>query len=93
MIHVIADQATLEGRGATPASEIGADKLNPPELAEELARSAKLLPLVHPADAAPEPGYQPSKALADFVRCRDLTCRWPGCEHPVMSCDLDHTIP
>jgi len=41
----------------------------------------------------PEPGYIPSKALADFVRCRDLTCRWPGCDHPAMDCDVDHTIP
>jgi len=49
--------------------------------------------VVHPADAPPEPGYVPSKALADFVRCRDLTCRWPGCDAPAWSCDVDHTIP
>ncbi len=35
----------------------------------------------------------PSTALADFVRCRDLTCRFPGCDHPAIDCDLDHTIP
>ena len=35
----------------------------------------------------------PSKALADFVRCRDLTCRWPGCDRPASDCDVDHTIP
>ena len=35
----------------------------------------------------------PSKALADFVRCRDLTCRWPGCDVPATHCDIDHTIP
>ena len=65
----------------------------PPELVAELAASAKLVALVHPADAAPEPGYVPSAALADFVRCRDLTCRWPGCDRPAYDCDLDHTIP
>jgi hypothetical protein len=27
------------------------------------------------------------------VRCRDLTCRWPGCDRPASQCDLDHTIP
>jgi hypothetical protein len=58
-----------------------------------LAASAKLVPLIHPADAPPENGYVPSKALADFVRCRDLTCRWPGCDQPAIGCDLDHTIP
>ncbi len=59
----------------------------------ELATSATLVPLTHPGDAAPEPGYVPSKTLAHFVRCRDLICRWPGCDHPAYDCDLDHTIP
>jgi 5-methylcytosine-specific restriction endonuclease McrA len=58
-----------------------------------LAASAKLSPLQHPGDAAPERGYVPSKALAAFVRCRDLTCRWPGCDRPATECDIDHTIP
>jgi hypothetical protein len=93
VIHVIAEQATLEGRSDAPGSELGADGLITPELLAELATSAKLVPLIHPADAPPEPGYVPSKALADFVRCRDLTCRWPGCDQPAIGCDLDHTIP
>ncbi|MDT5259756.1 MAG: hypothetical protein QOD10_4836 [Mycobacterium sp.] len=93
VIHVIAEQATIDGRSTLPASEVGADGLITPELVAELAASAKLVPLIHPGDAAPEPGYVPSKALADFVRCRDLTCRWPGCDRPAVGCDLDHTIP
>jgi hypothetical protein len=93
VIHVIAEQASLDGRGTAPASEVGADGLIAPELVQELAASAKLVPLIHPADAPPEKGYVPSKALADFVRCRDLTCRWPGCDHPAHDCDVDHTIP
>ena len=92
-IHVIAEQATLNGTGTAPASEINADGLITPELVAELAKSAKLVPLIHPGDAAPEPGYTPSKALADFVRARDLTCRWPGCDVPAVNCQLDHTIP
>jgi hypothetical protein len=47
----------------------------------------------HPGDAPPEPRYTPSRALADFVRCRDLTCRWPGCDKPAYGCDVDHTVP
>lgn len=93
VIHVIAEQATLDGRGSAPASELRADALITPELLIELAASAVLLPLVHPADAPAEAGYVPSAALADFVRCRDLTCRWPGCDRPAVDCDLDHTIP
>lgn len=93
LMHVIAEQATIAGSGSAPASEVGADGLIPAELVAELAKTAKLVPLVHPGDAPPEPGYVPSKALADFVRCRDLTCRWPGCDRPAVDCDLDHTIP
>ncbi|OBK50354.1 HNH endonuclease signature motif containing protein [Mycobacterium sp. 1081908.1] len=93
VIHVIAEQDTLDGRSGAPASEVGADGLIPPELLVELAKSAKRVPLIHPGDAPPEDGYVPSKALADFVRCRDLTCRWPGCDAPAIGCDLDHTIP
>ncbi|WP_231977624.1 HNH endonuclease signature motif containing protein [Mycobacterium sp. E2989] len=93
VIHVIAEQATLDGHGAAPACELRADGLIPPELIAELAASAKLVPLVHPGDAPPEPGYVPSQALADFVRCRDLTCRWPGCDCPAVACDIDHTVP
>ncbi|WP_083124862.1 HNH endonuclease signature motif containing protein [Mycobacterium kansasii] len=93
VIHVIAESAAVAGSGSITASEMGADGLITAELIAELAVSAKLVPLTHPGDAAPEPGYVPSKALADFVRCRDLTCRWPGCDRPASRCDLDHTIP
>jgi len=93
VIHVITDQATLDGTSTAPASLLGADGLISPELVAELAASATLVPLVHPRDAPPEPRYTPSKALADFVRCRDLTCRWPGCDQPATNCDVDHTIP
>ncbi len=93
VIHVIAEQATLAGTGTTPGSELGADGLIPPELVAELATSATLVPLTHPGDTAPENGYVPSTALADFVRCRDLTCRAPGCDRPAAGCDVDHTVP
>ncbi|EUA22884.1 hypothetical protein I552_7375 [Mycobacterium xenopi 3993] len=93
MVHMIAEQASLDCRAPTPGSMIGADGLIPPEMVTELARTAKLRPLIHPADVAPEAGYAPSRGLADFVRCRDLTCRFPGCDRPALRCDIDHTIP
>ena len=93
VIYVIAEHAAVDGRSGATASEVCADGLIAPELIAELAAGAKLVPLVHPVDAAPEPGYVPSKKLADFVRCRDLTCRWPGCDRPAFDCDLDHTVP
>ena len=90
-IHVIAEQTALTGGGY--GSILNADGLITSELLTELAKTATLVPLIHPGDAPPGPGYTPSKALADFVRARDLTCRWPGCDHPATGCDLDHTIP
>jgi hypothetical protein len=63
-----------------------------PLLAATLERAA-VREICHPGDAPPEPHYRPSRALADFVRCRDLTCRWPGCDKPAYDCDLDHTVP
>ena len=93
VIYVIAEHAAVDGRSGATASEVCADGLVAPELVAELAAGATLVPLTHPIDAAPEPGYVPSKKLADFVRCRDLTCRWPGCDRPAFDCDLDHTVP
>jgi hypothetical protein len=57
-----------------------------------VAKSATLKPLKMPAEQ-PESGYRPSAALAEFVRWRDLTCRWPGCDAPAARCDIDHTVP
>jgi hypothetical protein len=64
-----------------------------PLLAELIKGGAKLQPLWRPGDAAPESGYRPSAALERFVRCRDLTCRFPGCDRPAEFCDVDHTVP
>jgi hypothetical protein len=93
VVHVVADQATVEGSSQVPGYLIGGDQLIPAELVRELAKNAKTRPLINPLDAPPEPGYVPSKALADFVRYRDVTCRAPGCDVPASRCDIDHTIP
>lgn len=91
VIHVVAEQASVEGRGATPAATLDGHELIPADLITELAKTAKLRPLIVPTGA--EPGYTLSAKLAEFVRCRDLTCRAPGCDHPAIDCDIDHTIP
>jgi hypothetical protein len=77
---------------APPAFVIGAGVMPAPLLAATLER-ATVREICHPGDAPPEPHYRPSRALADFVRCRDLTCRWPGCDKPAYDCDIDHTVP
>jgi hypothetical protein len=71
---------------------IGGAIMPAPLLAAKVAKNATMRLLVHPGDGPPEPRYTPSRQLADFVRCRDLTCRFPGCDEPAYHCDLDHTI-
>ncbi len=92
VMHVVADQSALDGTSENPAVVEG-NGLIPAEVLRELAKSAKLQPLTVPGYSAPEPGYQPSRKLADFVRARDLTCRAPGCDRSATRCDIDHTVP
>lgn len=62
-------------------------------LVDELADGAAIRTLAPPeiSDAAAL-RYQPTPALARYVRARDLTCRYPGCDRPAGDCDLDHTV-
>lgn len=40
-----------------------------------------------------QPRYRPSTALDEFIRTRDLTCRFPGCDKPAVRADIDHGHP
>jgi hypothetical protein len=97
IVHVVAEHKSLPGQtgGATAQSAaiMGGALLPAPLLASAVARGAKVVPIAHPGDAPPESRYRPSEALAWFVRCRDLTCRFPGCDEPAHRCDIDHTVP
>ena len=75
-----------------PAAIIGGAVLPAPLLAAKIAGIAKIVPIRHPADPPPQPRYTPSTVLATFIRCRDMTCRFPGCDEPAQVCDIDHTI-
>jgi Domain of unknown function (DUF222) len=75
-----------------PAALLGGGMLPAPLLAAKIAGTAKIVPIVHPGGAPPERRYVPTAALAWFVRCRDMTCRFPGCDEPAQHCDIDHTI-
>ena len=76
---------------APPAFVFGAG-IMPTALLGAILDRARIREVRHPGDSPPEPRYTPSKALAEFVRCRDLTCRFPGCDKPAQVCDLDHTV-
>src|SRR4051794_32249201 len=77
---------------APPAFVFGAG-IMPTALLAGILQRAQIRQLPPPgADPPAEPRYAPSRATADFVRCRDLTCRFPGCDKPAQVCDLDHTV-
>jgi hypothetical protein len=92
VIHVLAEQATLDGSSDQPGYLKGFGIL-PAESVREVAKTAKLKPLTVPTNAVPDPGYRPSVTTAEFVKWRDLTCRWPGCDAPAEVSDIDHTVP
>jgi hypothetical protein len=91
VIHVLAEKSAVDGKSESPGYLPGFGPV-PSTLLRELAGAAKIKPLVVPLSGA-ESGYRPSAALAEFVRLRDLTCRFPGCDHPAEFCDIDHTVP
>jgi hypothetical protein len=92
VIHLIAETATSSGHGDTPAYLPGYGTV-PPAMLRELAQRATLRPLNPSALMCPEARYRPSATLAEFIRCRDLHCRFPGCDKPAEYCDIDHTVP
>ncbi|ABM14560.1 MULTISPECIES: HNH endonuclease signature motif containing protein [Mycolicibacterium] len=89
VIHILAEQATVDGDGDKAGYLPGFGVL-PAEEVRAAAKTAKLKPVRLPG-AEPEKGYRPSAGLKDFLQWRDLTCRFPGCDAPVERCDVDHT--
>jgi hypothetical protein len=93
VLHVLAEQAAVDGNSQNPGYLPGFGAV-PAPLLRDLVDSgkAKIKPLKIPPPEC-EPRYRPSTALAEFVRWRDLTCRWPGCDVPATKCQIDHTVP
>ncbi|OMB82383.1 HNH endonuclease signature motif containing protein [Mycolicibacterium conceptionense] len=109
VVHVLAEQATVDGTsqapgylpgyGILPAESVrnlaGRATIKPvrvPAPPSDTGDQPAAPEHVGPGDAS-EPGYRPSVALSEFIRWRDLTCRFPGCDAPVARCDIDHTAP
>ena len=102
VIRVIADQAAVDAavtsavdaadQRPTPAMILGRGVLPTPLLAEAIRNGATIKPIRMPSDE-PEPAYRPSPDMDEFVRMRDLFCRFPGCDVPADRCDIDHVRP
>jgi hypothetical protein len=101
VIHVVADASAVDTGSKPdvpaerkPLAVVSGGCVIPPAFVAELARAgAKVRPVRHPADAPPESGYRPSAELERFIRCRDMTCRFPDCDRPAEFADIDHTVP
>ena len=92
VVYVIAEQATVRGEGTRPGYQPGIGAVTA-DVVSTLARKSHIKTVPHPSDLRAEPQYRPSVPMARFIRCRDLTCRWPGCSVPAERCDIDHTVP
>jgi len=93
VINVIATEATVAGDSEQPGYLEGYGVIDA-EQVRELADTATIRPVEFPT-VSPEEAlrYQPSAALERWIRCRDLTCRFPGCDRKAWICDIDHTKP
>lgn len=92
VINVLAEQSTVEGSSDHPGFLTDFGILPAESVRELVAAGATVTPVRLPNDA-PAAGYRPTPTQAAFVRWRDLTCRFPGCDEPAENCDIDHTKP
>ncbi len=92
VITVVASEQTVDSQSEQPGYLEGYGVIDADQV-RELAQAASLR-LADPRTTAAEAlQYQPSAALERAIRCRDLTCRFPGCYRRATHCDIDHTIP
>jgi uncharacterized protein DUF222 len=96
-VHLTVPASTLLGQDDQPGEVDGLPV--PARAARELAAEALSWRWVR---TDPDTGqlvdltyrsYQPPKVLADLVKIRDRTCRYPGCTRRARSCDVDHRVP
>lgn len=100
-LNVVAPAGALLGCGddADSPAELAGVGFIPAPMARELAADARWRRWVTAADGQCESvvgvgrdTYRPSAALADLIRARDRTCRFPRCSRRSTACDLDHTV-
>lgn len=92
LVNVVATADTLSGKSQQPGYVEGYGVIDA-DLVRELTASATRHLIVDLPSEAGALTYHPPAALDRAVRCRDLTCRFPGCSRPARVCDIDHTIP
>jgi hypothetical protein len=95
LIQVIINESTLTGRDNQPAELAGYGPITAPT-ARDIAADGIWQALRTDTDGRltgiGRHHYQPSTALAEYIRTRDRRCRHYGCEQPARRADIDHTI-
>ena len=96
-INVIVDLPTLLGLADNPAELSGYGAI-PASLARELATShlwRRFItdPITGELLDVGREKYVPPQGLIDFIKARDKTCRFPGCQRAADFSDIDHAIP
>jgi hypothetical protein len=95
-VTVTVPALTLLGVSDEPATLDGYGPINA-ETARALAGQSNTWyrMLTDPKTGAPialdRTTYRPTKAIKRYLRYRDGTCRFPGCNRAAQHCDLDHT--
>ncbi|TFV54090.1 HNH endonuclease [Mycobacterium sp. PS03-16] len=93
IVNVFAQQSTILGADQKPGYLEGFGVIDA-DLVRDLAHGARIRTVLAPVATLEEMRrYQPSAAVDRYVRARDLTCRFPGCDRSAQICDVDHTIP
>jgi len=104
VINVVAGADTLTGHSDDPGYLDGYGVIDAEQVRQLADNGALLRPVMSPAATPPSPAatgsgvpellrHQPSAAVARWVRCRDLTCSFPGCNRSAWRADLDHSTP
>ena len=96
LIQVVVGYSTLIGADDQPAELVGHGPI-PASLAREAAADGvwrRLItdPLSGTLLDHGRTTYHPPAGLADFVRARDVYCRFPGCRRRAADAELDHVV-
>jgi hypothetical protein len=83
LTEALVDTDPGEPAATRPGVMLGGPVL-PGTIIRRLALQAVIKRIIHPGASPPEPRHTPSTRLADFVRCRDLICRFPGVRHEAL---------
>ncbi len=96
LVHVVMPFGTLTGADDQPCELVGYGAI-PADVAREIAADAVWRRLVTDPQSGAlldhgRTAYHPPAALADFVRARDVHCRFPTCRRRAIDAELDHAV-